>query len=64
MAQEVCVIVGTDDRARLTAIVGDRSCPLKHVQRVRIATRAMASAICSWCKKPIGYDTAFYECAA
>ena len=36
MAQEVCVIVGTDDRARLTAVVGDRSRPLKHVQRVRI----------------------------
>jgi hypothetical protein len=36
MAQEVCVIVGTVDRARLTAIVGDHSRPLKHVQRVRI----------------------------
>jgi transposase len=36
MAQEVCVIVGTDDRARLTAVVGDRSRPLKHVQRARI----------------------------
>jgi transposase len=36
MAQEVCVIVGTDDRARLSAVVGDRSRPLKHVQRARI----------------------------
>src|SRR5271167_3326035 len=36
MAQEVCVVVGAEDRARLTAIVGDRSRPLKHVQRSRI----------------------------
>jgi len=36
MAQEVCLIVGTDDRARLTAVVGDRGRPLKHVQRARI----------------------------
>ena len=36
MAQEVCIIVGTEDRARLAAIVGDRSRPLKHVQRSRI----------------------------
>ena len=36
MAQEVGVFVGAEDRARLTAIVGDRSRPLKHVQRCRI----------------------------
>ena len=36
MAQDVCVIVGTEDLARLAAIVGDRSRPLKHVQRARI----------------------------
>jgi transposase len=36
MAQEVCVVVGAEDRARLTAIVGDRSRPLKHLQRSRI----------------------------
>ena len=36
MAQEVCVVVGAEDRARLTAIVGDRSRPLKHLQRTRI----------------------------
>ena len=34
LAQEVCVFVGTEDRARLAAIVGDRL--LKHVQRCRI----------------------------
>jgi transposase len=36
MAQDVCVIVGADERARLAAVVGDRSRPLKHVQRARI----------------------------
>jgi DNA invertase Pin-like site-specific DNA recombinase len=36
MAQDVWVIVGADERARLAAIVGDRSRPLKHVQRARI----------------------------
>ena len=36
MAQTVCVIVGAEDRARLAAIIGDRSRPLKHVQRARI----------------------------
>ena len=36
MTQDVCVIVGDDDRARLEAVVGDRSRPLKHVQRARI----------------------------
>ena len=36
MAQTVCVIVSAEDRARLAAIVGDRSRPLKHVQRARI----------------------------
>jgi transposase len=36
MAQTVSVIVGPEDRARLTAILGDRNCPLKHTQRVNI----------------------------
>jgi transposase len=36
MAQTVSVIVSAEDRARLAAIVGDRSRPLKHVQRARI----------------------------
>lgn len=36
MAQDVCVIVSAEDRARLAAIAGDRSRPLKHVQRARI----------------------------
>jgi hypothetical protein len=30
------VIVLTEDRARLTAIIGDQSRPLKHLQRARI----------------------------
>lgn len=36
MAQTVSVLLGADDRARLTAIVGDRNRPQKHVQRARI----------------------------
>jgi transposase len=36
MAQTVCVIVSAEDRAQLAAIVGDRSRPLKHVQRARL----------------------------
>ncbi len=36
MAQDVCVIVGAEDRACLAAVVGDRRRPLKHVQRARI----------------------------
>ena len=36
MAQTVCVILGAGDRERLAAIIGDRSRPLKHVQRARI----------------------------
>ncbi len=36
MAQEVCVVVDADDRARLAAIAGDRSRPHKHVLRARI----------------------------
>jgi transposase len=36
MAQDVCVIVGAEDRARLAAVAGDRSRPLKHEQRARI----------------------------
>src|SRR4029077_6071871 len=36
MAHTVSVIVTAEERARLAAIVGDRSRPLKHVQRARI----------------------------
>jgi transposase len=36
MAQDVCVIVRAEDRARLAAVIGDRNRPLKHVQRARI----------------------------
>src|SRR5579863_2384278 len=36
MAQTVSVIVSAEDRARLTAIIGDRSRPLKHMQRAKI----------------------------
>ena len=36
MAQDVCVIVGAEDRARLAAVVGDRSRALKHVQRALV----------------------------
>ena len=36
MAQTSCVILTADDRQRLAAIIGDRSRPLKHIQRARI----------------------------
>ena len=36
MAQDICVLVNADDRARLAAIAGDRSRPHKHVLRARI----------------------------
>jgi len=36
MAQTSCVILTAADRQRLAAIIGDRSRPLKHVQRARI----------------------------
>ena len=36
MAQDVCVIVVGQDRARLAAVVGDRNRPHKHLQRARI----------------------------
>jgi len=36
MGQTVSVIVSAEDHARLAAIIGDRSLPLKHVQRARI----------------------------
>src|SRR2546423_4539665 len=36
MAQTVSLIVSAEERGRLAAIVGDRSRPLKHVQRARI----------------------------
>jgi len=40
MAQTVCVIVSAEDRARLAAIIGDRSRPLKHLQRARIVLQS------------------------
>jgi hypothetical protein len=36
MAQELCVVVGDEDRVRLEAVIGDRTRPVKHVQRARI----------------------------
>ena len=36
MAHTVSIIVTPEDRARLAAVIGDRNCPLKHVQRARI----------------------------
>lgn len=36
MAQTVSIIINTEDRERLAAVAGDRSRPLKHVQRARI----------------------------
>src|SRR3954468_5775348 len=40
MAQTVGVIVSAEDRARLAAIIGDRSRPLKHMQRARIVLQS------------------------
>lgn len=34
--QNVCVIAAAEDRARLAAVVGESSRPLKHEQRARI----------------------------
>ena len=42
MAQTVSVIVGAQERARLTAILGDRNRPLKHVQRASIVLLSAA----------------------
>src|SRR5947207_15518697 len=36
MAQDVCVIVSAEDRARLAAIIDDRNRQLKHIQRAQI----------------------------
>jgi hypothetical protein len=36
MGQTVSVLVSAEDHARLAAIIGDRSLPLKHVQRAQI----------------------------
>jgi transposase len=36
MTQELCVVVSDEDRVRLEAIIGDRTRPVKHVQRARI----------------------------
>src|SRR5437868_12539158 len=40
MAQTVSVIVSAEEAVRLAAIVGERSRPLKHVQRARIVLRS------------------------
>jgi Homeodomain-like domain len=36
MAQTVCILLGAEDRERLSAVVGDRNCPQKHVLRANI----------------------------
>ena len=36
MAQTVCILLSSEDRERLPAIVGDRNRPRKHVQRAKI----------------------------
>ncbi len=36
MAQTVCILRGAEDRTRLSAIIGDRNRPQKHVQRAKI----------------------------
>jgi transposase len=36
MAHTSCVILTPSDRERLTTIIGDRNCSLKHIQRARI----------------------------
>jgi hypothetical protein len=36
MAQTVCLIVSSDDRERLAAVVADRNRPLKYVQWAEI----------------------------
>jgi len=36
MAQTVSILMTTEDRARLTAVIGDRNRPQKHVQRAQI----------------------------
>ena len=36
MAQELCAVVGAEDRARLAAIIDDRNRMLKHIQRTQI----------------------------
>ena len=36
MAQDLCVLVGVEDRERLAVVIGDRNRPHKHVQRARI----------------------------
>ena len=40
MGQTVCPIISAEDRAHLDAIIGDRSRPLKHVQRAKIITHS------------------------
>ena len=36
MAQNVCIILSSEDRARLSAVIGDRNSPQKHALRAKI----------------------------
>jgi hypothetical protein len=56
MAQEVCVMVGAEDRARLAAVVGDRRRSLKHVQRARIVL--LSAERCRFLRSPAGRASA------
>jgi hypothetical protein len=40
MAQTVCILLSSEDRARLAAVIGDRNSPQKHVQRALIILRS------------------------
>src|SRR5215211_1275536 len=58
MAQDVCVIVSAEDRARLAAIIDDRNRPLKHIQRAQIVLfsadrlRVLQVARCAGVSRP------------
>jgi len=36
MAQTVCILLSSEDRSRLAAVIGDRNSPQKHAQRAKI----------------------------
>jgi len=40
MAQTICILLGAEDRERLSAVIGDRNCPQKHVQRANIVLQS------------------------
>ena len=56
------MIVSPEDRARLAAILGDRSRPLKHIQRAQVSSTALTDCPCSksraWPNPP--YESAHY----